>query len=140
MIKIERNPDGSIKAAYSVYPDGTMKMSSDPTPIPVLGSMPQATKPSLNAIVSSIMQENLKDLTDPITGKLGKRTFAEFKDLIKLNKENFLRDEGKFADERGGGLKSFNKYLDQLQSGEIDKLSPEEAKYIDDLKNNRINL
>ena len=140
MIKIERNPDGSIKAAYSVDASGMRLYGSDPTPIPVLGSMPQATKPSLDAILGSLMQENFKDLRDPITGKLGKRTFEDFKDLIKLNKTNFLRDEGKFADERGGGLKSFNKYIDQLQSGEIDKLSPEEAKYIDDLKNNKINL
>jgi len=137
MIKIERNPDGSIKAAYSVDASGMRLRAMDPTPIPVLGSMPQATKPSLDAILGSNMEKNM---TDPITGKLGKRTFEDFKDLIKLNKKNFLRDEGKFADERGGGLKSFNKYIDQLQSGEIDKLSPEEAKYIDDLKNNKINL
>ena len=140
MIKIERNPDGSIKAAYSVDASGMRLYGSDPTPIPVLGSMPRATQPSLDSIISSLMQENFKDLRDPITGKLGQRTFGEFKDLIKLNKKNFLRDEGKFADERGGGLKSFNKYLDQLQSGKVDKLSLEEAKFIDDLKNNKINL
>jgi hypothetical protein len=133
MIKVERNPDGSIKAAYSVDASGMRLYGSDPTPIPVLGSMPQATQPSLDSILGNVK-------VDPITGKSGRRTFGEFKDLIKLNKKNFLRDEGKFADERGGGLKSFNKYLDQLQSGEIDKLSSEEAKYIDDLKNNRINL
>ena len=41
---------------------------------------------------------------------------------------------------RGGGMKSFNKLLDDLQEGKMDKLSEEEAKFVDDLKNNRVNL
>jgi hypothetical protein len=30
--------------------------------------------------------------------------------------------------------------LNQVQEGIFDQLSPEEAKYVDDVKNNRINL
>ena len=30
--------------------------------------------------------------------------------------------------------------LDNLQEGRVDQLSPEEAKFVDDLKNNRIDL
>ena len=87
MIKVERNPDGSIKAAYSVDASGMRLYGSDPTPIPVLGSMPQATKPSLDAILGNVK-------VDPITGRSGRRTFDEFKNFIKINKESFIRDKG----------------------------------------------
>jgi len=133
MIKIERNPDGSIKAAYSVDASGMRLRAMDPTPIPVLGSMPQATKPSLDAILGNVK-------VDPITGRSGRRTFDEFKNFIKINKESFIRDKGKFEGFRGGGIKSFNAILDDLQEGKFDKLTEEEAKYVDDLKNNKINL
>jgi hypothetical protein len=129
MIKIERNPDGSIKAAYSVDASGMRLRGMDPTPIPVLGSMPQSTMPSLDSILGNVK-------VDPITGKFGKRTFDEFKDFIKINKEGFLRDEGKFEGFQGGGMKSFNIILDDLQEGKRAKLTEEEAKYVDDLKNN----
>lgn len=133
MIKVERNPDGSIKAAYSVDASGMRLYGSDPTPIPVLGSMPQATQPSLDSILGNVK-------VDPITGRSGRRTFDDFKDFIKINKKSFLRDEGKFEGYRGGGMKSFNNFINQVQEGLIDKLSEEEAKYVDDVKNNRIDL
>ena len=127
MIKIEKNPDGSIKAAYSVDASGMKLRAMDPTPIPVLGSMPQATQPSLDSILGNVK-------VDPITGRSGRRTFDEFKNFIKINKEGFLRDEGKFEGFRGGGIKSFNAILDDLQEGKFDKLTEEESKYVDDLK------
>ncbi len=133
MIKIERNPDGSIKAAYSVDASGMKLRAMDPTPIPVLGSMPQGTTPSLDAILGNVK-------VDPITGRSGRRTFDEFKNFIKINKESFIRDKGKFEGFRGGGIKSFNAILDDLQEGKFDKLTEEESKYVDDLKNNKINL
>ncbi len=162
-LKILYNPDGSVKSVVSVNPDGTPKVEagneypiivkyredgsiksaigqkkplgfeSSYTPMPVLGSMPQATQPSLDAILGNVK-------VDPITGKSSKRTFDDFKNFVKINKEAFIRDKGKFEGFRGGGIKSFNAMLDDLQEGKIDKLTEEEAKYVDDLKNNRINL
>jgi len=130
MIKIERNPDGSIKAAYSVDPSGMRLRAMDPTPIPVLGSMPKATMPSLDSILG-----NVKLDPDPFTGSNKPRTFDDFKNFIAINKKNFVRDFGKKE-----GMKRFNEVLDQVQEGIFDKLTEEEAKYVDDLKNNRINL
>jgi hypothetical protein len=166
-IKIEYNPDGSIKSAISVNPDGTPSVGTTDTPMPLpnymygkggmmLGTMPKATpgvmteydrnrlfggnfSDAVKAAAQAIRQmENQK--FDRITGQAGERTIDDFKEFLKLNKKGFLRDEGQFEGYRGGGLKSFNKLLDDLQEGKIDQLTPEEAKYIDDLKNNRVNL
>lgn len=166
-IKIEYNPDGSIKSAISVNPDGTPSVASQnvQTPLPgymygpggmMLGKMPKSTpgvmteydrarlfgsdfSAAIKAAAESIRNQTNQKF-DAITGQEGKRTLDDFKEFLKLNKKGFLRDEGKFEGYRGGGLRSFNKMLDNLQEGRVDQLSPEEAKFVDDLKNNRVNL
>jgi hypothetical protein len=183
-IKIEYNPDGTIKSAISVNPDGTPSVASQnvQTPLPgymygpggmMLGEMSKrtpgvmtefdkqmrdrinnimmgnikASNPLMtDSMLSAIKRatENIKNMQnqkfDAITGQEGQRTLEDFKNHLKLNKEGMLRNEGKFPGERGEGLKGFNKYLDALQEGVYDQLSPEEAKFVDDLKNNRVNL
>jgi hypothetical protein len=160
---ISVNPDGTPKARSNtplplpdyMYGNGSMMLGTMPQTssnfIPpgvmterersmLFGNNPLFTE-RINEImagVSESMQNNQQ--TDPITGGVGKRTFEDFVNQIKLNKEKFLENEGKFPGERGSGLKGFNAYIDQIQSGLVDKLSPQEAKFIDDLKNNRINF
>ncbi len=141
------NPDGSIKSAVSdsvEFTDtGTPVIFTNDTPIPVgvtLGSRSDNSR-NQQIIANSLMMNMLgSQATDRITGQQGQRTFDDFKKFIELNKKGFLRDEGKFEGFQGGGLKSFNQLLDNYQSGVVDTLSPEEAKFIDDLKNDRINL
>jgi len=166
-IKIEYNPDGSIKSAISVNPDGTPSVASQnvQTPLPgymygpggmMLGKMPKRTPGVMTELDRSMLlgsdlsaaikaaAESIRNQTnqkfDTITGQQGQRTLEDFKNFLKLNKKGYLRDEGKFAGERGEGLKGFNKLLDSLQEGKMDQLSPEEAKFVDDLKNNRVDL
>ncbi len=166
-IKYEYNPDGSIKSAISVDSSGMPRMGSDDTQMPLpgymygkggmmLGTMPKATPGvmteldrarafggNFNAAVKAAA-ESIRNMENPkfdtITGQPGQRTLDDFKDFLKLNKKGFLRDEGKFEGDQGGGLKSFNKLLDNLQEGRISELTPEEAQFVDDLKNDRINL
>jgi len=138
MIKVIRNPDGSIRAAYSVDSLGNRVYGSDPTPLPVLGSMPtmpKAPSPSINSITDSMLGGMGKPSVDPFTGSNKPRTFDDFKNFIALNKKNFVRDFGKKE-----GMQRFNEVLNQVQEGLFDKLTEEEAKYVDDLKNNRVNL
>lgn len=177
-MKIEYNPDGSIKSAISVNPDGTPRVGAKnvQTPLPgymygpggmmlgkgVMTEFDKRMKDrindimignigSLNPLMTEDMQksimaasESIKNMNnqkfDRITGQEGKRTLEDFKNFLKVNKKGYLRDEGKFAGERGEGLKGFNKLLDSLQEGKMDQLTPEEAKFIDDLKNNRVDL
>lgn len=154
------NPDGSIKSAISVYPDGTPKVISDPTPLPVLGSQPKMSNiPTtfgniLNELIGSgvttefdreifnqVGSDGFVDAmgNDLITGQQGRRNIDDFKKHLKLNKNAFMKNRG-LPGEKGSGMQGFNKYLDQLQSGEIGKLTAEEAQFLDDLKNNRINF
>jgi hypothetical protein len=76
---------------------------------------------------------------DLITGQRGRRSIDDFEKHIKLNKNAFIKNQG-LPGEKGSGMQGFNKYIDQLQSGVIGKLTEGEAKFLDDLKNNRINF
>lgn len=75
-------------------------------------------------------EENI--LSDPITGQKGNRNFEDFVQHIALNKKRF--------NESDGNLDRFNQYIDQIQSGVIDRLSEKEAAFLNDLKNNKIDF
>ena len=161
---VKYREDGSIKSAVSQEKPANYV---DPyTPLPTLGySIPNTALNKINAkeemfgslrsmlkkpgvltqldrqMIADQMQE-IRDFNnqkfDPITGQSGKRNIEDFKKFIRMNKKGFLRDEGQFEGFRGGGMKSFNEFLNDLQEGKIDELSPEELQFIDDLKNNRV--
>ena len=134
-LKYTYNPDGSIKTVVS----DTMGTIQAPMALPdYMYGNNQAPTPSNNSIMEALTGQ-LKDdesfFEDPFTGSSEPRTFDDFKKFISINKNNFTRDFGKKE-----GLKRFNQVLNQVQEGIFDQLSPEEAKYVDDVKNNRINL
>ena len=128
-LKYTYNPDGSIKSVVS----DTMGRVKAPMALPdYMYANNQAPTPSANAVMGALLGNKMED---PFTGSLNPRTFDDFKKFISTNKNNFTRDFGKKE-----GLKRFNQVLNQVQEGIFDQLSPEEAKYVDDVKNNRINL
>lgn len=128
-LKYTYNPDGSIKSVVS----DTMGRVQAPMALPdYMYANNQAPTPSANAVMGALLGNKMED---PFTGSLNPRTFDDFKKFISTNKNNFTRDFGKKE-----GLKRFNQVLNQVQEGIFDQLSPEEAKYVDDVKNNRINL
>jgi len=128
-LKYTYNPDGSIKSVVS----DTMGRVQAPMALPdYMYANNQAPTPSANAVMGALLGNKMKD---PFTGSLNPRTFDDFKKFISTNKNNFTRDFGKKE-----GLKRFNQVLNQVQEGIFDKLSPEEAKFVDDVKNNKINL
>jgi len=128
-LKYTYNPDGSIKSVVS----DTMGSVQAPMALPdYMYANNQAPTPSANAVMGALLGNKMED---PFTGSSNRRTFDDFKKFISTNKNNFTRDFGKKE-----GLKRFNQVLNQVQEGIFDQLSPEEAKYVDDVKNNRINL
>tara|TARA_R110000765_G_scaffold394478_1_gene488002 strand:+ start:148 stop:540 length:393 start_codon:yes stop_codon:yes gene_type:complete len=128
-LKYTYNPDGSIKSVVS----DTMGRVQAPMALPdYMYANNQAPTPSANAVMGALLGNKMED---PFTGSLNPRTFDDFKKFISTNKNNFTRDFGKKE-----GLKRFNQVLNQVQEGIFDQLSPEEAKFVDDVKNNKINL
>ncbi len=127
-LKYTYNSDGSIKSVVSdqMGTDAPMALPS------YMYANNQAPTPSANAVMGALLGNKMED---PFTGSLNPRTFDDFKKFISTNKNNFTRDFGKKE-----GLKRFNQVLNQVQEGIFDQLSPEEAKYVDDVKNNKINL
>ena len=127
-LKYTYNSDGSIKSVVSdqMGTDAPMALPS------YMYANNQAPTPSANAVMGALLGNKMED---PFTGSLNPRTFDDFKKFISTNKNNFTRYFGKKE-----GLKRFNQVLNQVQEGIFDQLSPEEAKYVDDVKNNKINL